>query len=364
MIEIVRQPAAQLRNRLSYLSIFLVRRLAFLLSLLQGLLSWSFFFWFVKNTYRNNMSVKEKQKLLANLPMLWHRKSPPAESATKEQPQLLDVSVMKTRPRKQNSAHTLRPARSAPSLNELLEEPPHRVEDKPSGPGKISIQELRNLAQKEKEKEEKQKEKDKLLVVASTSSALGASSSNSSPRHPSKIDELLAMNAQFLKDSPPKLVVPVVEKTAKKKKKKGSRKLAKSMSDTASSSVRPELEGDSPVKDMEEEDEEGSEGQGGAAQPLSPSTAAGQKKHRKKRKPAATTGWKRQVAELEKQLAEAKAALEREVHRRQATDQILSKMLASKNDDALNSNCFFFFFTKWFLFSLSNRCCGSMASGY
>jgi hypothetical protein len=145
------------------------------------------------------MSVREKGKLL-NIPMPGSARPQKKEP---ESPQLLDVSMMKARPKK-NGSGTLRSAHSAPDVREEEKkavvvassssssrpESPTAASDGPA-PGKISIGELRQLALQEKERAEREKAEQELRAKKAEEKFV----KETSPR--SKIDDLLALNAQL-----------------------------------------------------------------------------------------------------------------------------------------------------------------------
>ena len=193
--------------------------------------------------------MRDKAKLL-NIPVPGSRPAPKKES---EAPQLLDVSAMKSRPKKNGSRSTLRSAHSAPDVRENeAESSKDTVLHQPTvtTPGKISIGELRQLALQEKERTEREKaaEEAKSAVAKVAEEKLAK---EVSPRN-SKIDDLLALNAQ-LNRSPPKLNTPESaptpgsdEKKVTRKKKKGVKKIGISKS---SSSINSDMEEESSSED-------------------------------------------------------------------------------------------------------------------
>lgn len=217
------------------------------------------------------MSVKEKAKTLV-VPMPGAQRPVVVNKPANKPPELLDVRMMKGRPKKKSASRLkLRQSNSAPDVSMASESPKVEESPPPAAPGKISIGELRQLALQEKERAEREKAEKATAAVASPQSKSPRSPSPRPPVATSKIDDLLALNAQLNKPaSPPKLLAPTPTADEKKqRKKKGSRKKGISKSSSA-------VGADDKQSDMEEESSSETGGASAVARPASP--ASGEKK--------------------------------------------------------------------------------------
>jgi hypothetical protein len=269
---------------------------------------------------------------------------PPAHSqpqlASPKEPaavQMLDTSAHKNRPRRNST--TMRATLSAPSIE--LKEKPLSVVSPRSGtaPGQISMQELKDLAMAEKQKEKSR--------LASSPGAVSPRVDDVSPR--------------------PAIVSPRVAEGSAERKKRRKKKPSKSVGNDSVPAV---------VKAKEESDdqEEESSGSGNddrekqappkivvlssprelvsprAVAPAIVSSASAsasssvasaspgeepKKKQRRKKAKARPAGSSASSEALRRRVEELEREVERERARREATDQILSKLLASKSDEAV-----------------------------
>jgi hypothetical protein len=249
---------------------------------------------------------------------------------------MLDTSAHKNRPRRNST--TTRATLSAPDI--ALKEKPLSATSPRNGttPGQISMQELKDLAMAEKQKEKSR--------LANSPGAL-------SPR----VD---------LVSPPPAIVSPRVSEGSAERKKRRKKKPSKSVSNDSVPAV---------VKAKEESDdqEEESSGSGnddrekqappkivvltsprGLVSPraVAPAAVSGsasasssvasaspgeesKKKQRRKKAKARPANSSSSSEALKRRVEELEREVERERARREATDQILSKLLASKGDEAV-----------------------------